>query len=164
MISENAATPTQSSPKFIGLDIYSAHTAPIFIPANGGTATVITYITLEPPSGTYARIASRSSLVFKNNVHVIGRVIDPYYRGNIKIGLINQSDILYIITHKDRISQIILEKINITPVSVVESLISTIRNTQLIGNTETRKEITPSIFANNTNNSTIPQYSIYYLT
>ena len=68
--------------------MYCANPTPIPIPPNGGTADIPIDIAIESPSGTYARLASRSSLAFKFNVHVIGGVIDPDYRGNIKLDLL----------------------------------------------------------------------------
>ena len=61
-------------------------------PSHGGTVDIPTDIAIEPPDGTYASLASRISLAFKSNVHVIGGFIDPDYRGNVKVGLINNGD------------------------------------------------------------------------
>ena len=75
IITNKATTPTQSTPKSIGMDAYSIHSKPATVTASGGTATISAYILMEPPSDTYAHITSRSSLTFKHNYHVISGVI-----------------------------------------------------------------------------------------
>ena len=88
-LTANATTPTKSTPDSVGLDLYSAEVTPVIIAPGGGTAKILTDLAIEPPPGTYARIASRSSMAFKQTIHVAGGVIDPDYRGNIAIGLYN---------------------------------------------------------------------------
>ena len=51
--------------------------------------TLSTDISIEPPKNTYVRIASRSSLAHKHQVHVLAGVIDADYRGPIKVLLHN---------------------------------------------------------------------------
>ena len=97
-LSPHARTPTRSTPSSIGLDMYSAQSEPIILIPNGGTAYIPTDLAIQPPPGTYAKIASRSGLSFNHNVHVIGGTIDPDYRDNIKIGLRNDSDKPFTIT------------------------------------------------------------------
>ncbi len=41
------------------------------------------------PSGTYARIAPRSGLTWKNSINVGAGVIDEDYRGEVKVILFN---------------------------------------------------------------------------
>ena len=50
-----------------------------------------TDLAVELPKGTYGRIASRSGLSALHSVDVAGGVIDPDYRGNVKVLLCNQS-------------------------------------------------------------------------
>ena len=112
------------------MDVYSAHSKPTTFPVNSGTATISTDITIEPPSGTYEHILSRSSLAFKHNIHIIGGVIDSDYCGTINIRLIGQSDIPY------RIAQVILENSYVTLVSIVNYLTPTARDKQGFESTE----------------------------
>ena len=102
-------------------------------------------LAMKPPPGTYARIAPRSSLAFKNNIHVVAGVIDPDYRGNIAIGLQNHSDTPYNINKGDRIAQLILEHASYSNISIVTKLDTTERGSQGFGSTETRnpKQTTP---------------------
>ena len=75
--------------------------------------SIPTDLAVEPPPGTYIRLASWSSLSFKYNVHVVGGVIDPDYRGNVKIGLINHGNIPFVVNKGDCVAQTVLE--NPTP-------------------------------------------------
>ena len=87
--------------------MYSAQSLLIIIIPNGGIASIPADLVIQPPSGTYAKIASRGSLSFDHNVHVIGDNID--YKGNIKVGLCNNSTKPFTITSGDRIVQVILD-------------------------------------------------------
>ena len=58
-------------------------TETIYLLPQGGTASIPTDIDLQPPDGTNTKNESRRGLSFKHNVHVIGRTIDPNFRGNI---------------------------------------------------------------------------------
>lgn len=91
---------------------------------------------MEPPDGTYVRIASCSGLDFKSNIHVIAGVIDPDYRGNITISLINQSNTPHIIKHVDKIAQFILEKVHSPNITIVDTLTQNKRGTRGFGSTE----------------------------
>jgi len=137
-LSPLAKTPTRSTPSSVGLDMYSAQSEPIIILPNGGTASIPTDLAIQPPPGTYAKIASRSGLSFNHNVHVIGGTIDPDYRGNIKVGLRNDSSTPFTITSGDRIAQVILEKALIPDIEVVQSLPPSTRGSQGFGSTEKR--------------------------
>lgn len=46
---------------------------------------VRTGISIALPPGTYAQLASRSGLAVKPNIHVAAGVIDPDYRGEVKV-------------------------------------------------------------------------------
>ena len=151
ILSSHATTPSLSTPESIGLDIYSASTEPIIIEPNC-VASIPTDIAMEPPAGTYVRLASRSGLSFKHNVHVIGGVIDPDYRGNVQVGLINHSTTAYTINKGDRVAQAVLERANTPSITLVDELTSTKRDTQGFGSTETR-----TTTANNTITPDDPQ-------
>ena len=106
LLSPRATKPTSSNPNSVGLYLYSAGKSPKTIPSNGEIDFVPTD---KPPDGIYARVASRSSLAFKQNIHVAGGVIDPDYRGSISIGLYNHDDEEFTINRGDTISKLILE-------------------------------------------------------
>ena len=68
------------------------------------------------------RIASRSVLTSKHSIQVLGSVVDRYYKGNIKVILINHVTEPYEITRGDRIDQFILEKYDTSEYEVVENV------------------------------------------
>ena len=57
LLSDSAIAPSLSTPQSIGMDLSSASAIDITIPPHGGTASIITDIAMEPPDGTYVRIA-----------------------------------------------------------------------------------------------------------
>lgn len=132
-------TQNRSTTQSVGLEMYSANATLITIPRNIGTTDVSTDITLIPPVSRYTRGASWSSLAFKINGLVSGGVINPGYQGNVKIGLINNSNTPFIINIKDHLARIILERIHIPTILVANSIHSLIdRNAQGFGRTEQR--------------------------
>ena len=71
------------------------------------------------PDGTYGRIAPRSGLAVKHGLDVLAGVVDPDYRGEIKVVLLN-TDLRnpFVIKPGYRIAQLIVE--NYTVADVVE--------------------------------------------
>lgn len=106
--SSSARLPTRGSDRAAGYDLYSP--AASIIPARG-KALVDTQISIAIPEGTYARVAPRSGLASKFSLHVGAGVIDPDYRGTIRILLFNLGDADFEIGVGDRIAQLVLERI-----------------------------------------------------
>ena len=97
-----------------------------------------TGIAIKCPKDTYARIAPRSRLTFKNSLHTMAGVIDPDYRGELKILLHNFGATSQAIQPGTKIAQLILERALITDVEEVNELNSTSRQKQGFGSTEKR--------------------------
>jgi len=90
--------------------------------------------TLEPfkphlfHTGIFAEIDEKYGVIFKdrsglakNGLHILGGVIDPGYRGEWKVCMINLTNNTYVVKEGDRIAQaIIIPVINTTWVSVNE--------------------------------------------
>ena len=62
-----------------------------------------------PPSGTYGRIASRSSLAANQSIDVGAGVLDPDYTGEVRVLLVNNGNEIFQVNKGDRIAQLILE-------------------------------------------------------
>ena len=62
-------------------------------------------------------------------------VIDRDYTGPVKIMLHNLTNETYIISKKDRIAQLILEKIELSDIKLVDSLVTTDRGEGGFGST-----------------------------
>ena len=90
----SAKLPYRGTSESAGLVIFASETVTIPL---GDTHIVRTGISINPPPGTYPRLASRSSIASKG-VDVTGGVVDPDYRGNIGVILHNHSPYPFDIT------------------------------------------------------------------
>ena len=68
------------------------------------------------PLGTYARIAHRSGLAYRQFIDVGAGVVDLDFRGEIKVILFNLFVEDFPVQAGDRIAQLILEHIDTPPV------------------------------------------------
>nr|XP_033793444.1 uncharacterized protein LOC117357183 [Geotrypetes seraphini] len=107
-LSDKAKTPTQAYAKAAGYDIYAAHDQ--VIPAKG-RALVKTDLQVSPPPGSYIRIGPRSGLAREHCLDVAAGIIDPDYRGNVSVLLVNQGDSEYKVACGDKVAQMICERI-----------------------------------------------------
>jgi len=118
-----------------GFDLYSVEHYVVF---PGQRVVVSTGIGLQKlPSGTYGRIAPRSGLAVKHGLDILAGVVDPDYRGEIKVVLIN-TDMRgpFVIKPGYRIAQLILEKYEVADVvEVAETVNDTSRGTAGFGST-----------------------------
>ena len=64
----------------------------------------------DMPNNMYIRIAPRSGLAVKSSIDVGAGVVDPDYRGEIRVLLINNGNETYSVKEHDRIAQLIFEK------------------------------------------------------
>ena len=71
-----------------------------------------TGIYIELPKGYEGQVRPRSGLAIKSGITVINSpgTIDADYRGEVKVGLVNLSDIPYTISNGDRIAQLVVSK------------------------------------------------------
>jgi len=83
---EEAVLPKKGSAGAAGYDLCSIEE--VTIPANG-KGKVRTGLSFMIPSDTYARIAPRSGLAWKNSINVGAGVIDEDYRGEVQVILFN---------------------------------------------------------------------------
>jgi dUTP pyrophosphatase len=92
---------------------------------------------IELPLGFEAQIRPRSGLALKHGITVLNSpgTIDADYRGEIKILLINFSDINFEINDGDRIAQMIVAKHEQVIWEAVESLSDTLRGAGGYGHT-----------------------------
>ncbi|XP_052191120.1 deoxyuridine 5'-triphosphate nucleotidohydrolase [Diospyros lotus] len=131
-LSEKAILPSRASPLSAGYDLSSA--AEVRVPARG-KAFVPTDLSIAIPEGTYARIAPRSGLAWKNSIDVGAGVIDADYRGPVGVILFNHSDSEFEVKEGDRIAQLIIEVIVTPDVAEVADLDETTRGAGGFGST-----------------------------
>ena len=108
----SAILPTRSTPGSAGLDLFSTDN---YVIMPGRRVVVSTGISVGLPPGTYGRIAPRSGLAVKHGLDVLAGVVDPDYRGEIKVVLLN-TDVRnpFVIKPGYRIAQLILETYDAT--------------------------------------------------
>ena len=103
-----ACMPTHTTPKSVGLDLYS----PISVLIPGHNKVLIdTGIAFQIPMGYYGWIAPRSELAIHHHIHVGAGVVDPDYTGSVHMLLLNLSSQNHAIEANHHTAQLILEKV-----------------------------------------------------
>lgn len=124
----------------------TAHAAGMDLKANLEDALVLkpmqrllipTGIHIELPIGFEAQIRPRSGLAFNHGIGIVNSpgTVDADYRGEIKVLLINFSDVDFSINHGDRIAQMVIAKHEKIDWEQVEVLGETLRGTGGYGHT-----------------------------
>ena len=117
-VSENAIIPKRATGGSAGLDLCACIDAPITL--NGGeTALIPTGLAIELPSAEYgAFVFARSGLAIKHGIGLLNAVgvIDSDYRGEIKVGVINQIGEAYTIEPGERVAQMVILPVSMMPV------------------------------------------------
>ncbi|MCI5739378.1 MAG: dUTP diphosphatase [Ruminococcus sp.] len=139
-VSENAVIPKRATGGSAGLDLCACIDAPITL--NGGeTALIPTGLAIELPSAEYgAFVFARSGLAIKHGIGLLNAVgvIDSDYRGEIKVGVINQIGEAYTIEPGERVAQMVILPVSMMPVEEVETLGETDRGAGGFGSTGTK--------------------------
>lgn len=101
-----------------------------------GKQPVKTGIALAIPDGWYGNIRNRSGNAVKTPLMVDAGIIDPGYRGEIKVVLVNHSEYPYDINKGDKIAQILFGRIPAVEFVEVQELASTDRGEKGFGSTD----------------------------
>jgi dUTP pyrophosphatase len=128
----HAILPRRATAGSAGYDLFSTDAVTL---GPGDLVCVPTGIAIRVPPGTYGRIAPRSGVTVKHNVHVAAGVIDEDYTGEIKVVLCNNSKNKVEFSAFERIAQLVLEKIEIAEVIEVQELSETDRGSGGFGST-----------------------------
>eukprot|EP01041_Mallomonas_annulata_P001477 gene1478-2840_t len=131
-LSEFAVLPVRGSEFSAGFDLSSAYDA--IVPAHG-KELIKTDLSIAIPENTYARIAPRSGLAWKNFIDTGAGVVDYDYRGSVGVILFNHGDNAFEIKKGDRVAQLILERISMAKVVEVDELSVTSRGSGGFGST-----------------------------
>lgn len=136
-LSQGAFLPTYGSPDAIGVDLYAALSMGEHTLWPGERILIKIGIAVAIPEGFYGRIAPRSGSAFKAGIDVLAGVIDPDYRDEIGVLLINHGKECYAVRPGDRIAQMIFERADrLTPEWVgTVGLPSTVRGKGGFGST-----------------------------
>ncbi|MBQ5810281.1 MAG: dUTP diphosphatase [Clostridia bacterium] len=109
-LDERAIVPKAATGGSAGMDLCALLDEPLTI-APGQRALVPTGLAIALPNADYvALLFARSGLAVKHGItlsNCVG-VVDSDYRGEVKVGLINQSDKAYEIAPGERIAQMVI--------------------------------------------------------
>jgi dUTP pyrophosphatase len=108
LLNDNAKIPAKSSQDDAGYDLYSCDD---FFIKPMERCLVKTGVSMSMPSGYYGHISDRSGMALKKGAHCIGKIVDPSYRGEIGIIILNTDMYETIKIQKgDRVAQMIFKK------------------------------------------------------
>lgn len=110
-LSNDSILPTYANYDDAGMDFYSLEKIEI---KPNQRIQVQTGIAMEIPIGHVGLIWDKSGISHNHGLKTLGGVIDSGYRGEIKIGVINLSDKVYVLEKGHKIAQMIIQE-KITP-------------------------------------------------
>ncbi len=128
--------PAYATPGSSGMDIRANLDQPIILKPMERTL-VPTGIFMEIPQGYEVQVRPRSGLAFKQGITCLNTpgTIDADYRGEIKVILINLSQEEHVISHGDRIAQLVVQKVEQVSWKQAEELEDTERSAGGFGHT-----------------------------
>jgi dUTP pyrophosphatase len=136
-LNEKAVIPARATSGSAGMDLYAVLDEPITL-KQGETALIPTGIAITLESASEAAfIFPRSGLSIKHGIGLLNSVgvIDSDYRGEIKVGVINQIDKEYTIEHGERIAQMVIMPVSLPEIIEVDELDETERGAGGFGST-----------------------------
>lgn len=139
-VQENAVIPKRATEGSAGLDLCACIDAPLTL-NSGDTALIPTGLAIELPSSQYgAFVFARSGLSIKHGIGLLNAVgvIDSDYRGEIKVGVINQVKEPYTIEPGERIAQLVIMPVATLPVEEAQTLGESERGAGGFGSTGTK--------------------------
>ena len=106
---EDVPLPSYQSEGAAGMDLHAAVTADLTI-ASGGIATVPCGFAMAVPPGHEAQVRPRSGLAAKHGISIVNTpgTIDPDYRGEVKVILVNHGPEAFAVTRGMRIAQMLV--------------------------------------------------------
>jgi len=137
-LTPDAIPPKRATEGAIGYDLHSVTNG--IIPPQS-QQPVPTGIAIKLPEGTYSRIAPRSGLAVKSYIDIAAGIIDPDYRGELKVVLTNNGTTPFQFQKGDRIAQLILENATLEDVQVTDTLDPTERGEDGFGSTGMTPEL-----------------------
>jgi dUTP pyrophosphatase len=136
-VRQTAYVPRRATDGSAGLALCACIEEPVTIPARG-SVTVPSGIAIALEDNTAAAfVFARSGLAIKHGIGLLNGVgvVDSDYRGEIRIGLINQSDAPYVIEPGERIAQLIVMPVCVPAVIEPDTLDETVRGEGGFGST-----------------------------
>jgi dUTP pyrophosphatase len=134
LVSE-AKLPSRAHADDAGLDLYSVEDCVL---APGERRAVRTGIAMAIPTGYVGLIWDKSGLATKAGLKAMGGVIDAAYRGEVQVIVVNLSQESYRVEKGSKISQILIQEVELADVCEVTELSDTIRGEEGFGSTGSR--------------------------
>ena len=136
ILREGAILPKYQTDHSAGLDLCACIDGDIVL-MPGERVLVPTGISIELPDGYEAQIRPRSGLAVNYGITVLNSpgTIDPDYRGEVKVILINLGREPFVIKNGMRIAQMVISKFEKVEVEVVDELSHTKRGEGGFGST-----------------------------
>ncbi len=133
----NNALPAYETPNSAGMDLRAYLPDGEIVIKPMERVLVPTGLFMEIPVGYEGQVRPRSGLAIKSGITVLNSpgTIDADYRGEVKVILINLSNVDFVIKSGDRIAQLIIAKCEHTEIVEVESLSDTERGAGGFGHT-----------------------------
>jgi dUTP pyrophosphatase len=128
--------PRQQHTDDAGFDLHARER--VELAAGGGRALVPTGLAIAIPSGCAGFVLPRSGLALKSGVTCLNTpgLIDPLYRGELKVLLVNTDPSeAYVVERGDRIAQLVIQRVEQVQWQEVDQLDSTERDTFGFGST-----------------------------
>ena len=132
----NATLPGQAHDDDAGYDLCANEDA--VIEPRGGRALIPTGLAVAIPPGCGGFVLPRSGLALKHGVTLLNTpgLIDPQYRGEVKVLLVNTDpDAAYEVHRGDRIAQLVIQQVEYVEWQEVDALDTTTRDTFGFGST-----------------------------
>ena len=137
-LNENAVIPTYGSEFSAGADLYALADEPIVIEPHA-TVLVHTGVAMEIPTGYVGLVFARSGLATKRALAPANKVgvIDSDYRGEIMVALHNHGTEERVVSHGERIAQIVFTPYMAAEFVETDELGDTVRGAGGFGSTGT---------------------------
>jgi dUTP diphosphatase len=132
----DAPLPAQAHDLDAGYDLCARED--VQLEAGGGRAIVPTGLAVAIPPGYAGFVLPRSGLALKHGVTCLNTpgLVDPLYRGELKVLLVNTDpDEPYTVHRGDRIAQLVIQRVEDVTWRVVDELDTTTRDTYGFGST-----------------------------
>lgn len=128
--------PRQQHADDAGYDLYARER--VELAAGGGRALVPTGLAVAIPPGYAGFVLPRSGLALKSGVTCLNTpgLIDPQYRGELKVLLVNtDAHAAYTVERGDRIAQLVIQQVELVEWQEVDELDATERDAFGFGST-----------------------------
>ena len=135
-LDEKAIIPTYGTEYSAGADLYACMDEDVII-KSGETQFIHTCISMEIPVGYAGLIYARSGLACKKGLAPANKVgvIDADYRGEIMVALHNHSNVDVVVSHGERIAQLVIAPYVTANFIECEELSETVRGEGGFGST-----------------------------